>query len=318
MRLTIGTDFSGIEAPLVALRALRVKVSHEFSSEICPDARRVIEETPPRILFGDVRKRSSRDLPRSLDIYVAGFPCQIFSPINRMTGHHAVVRRPLRFFAECLKVIHRCRPKVFILENVKGLQTTNGGRIYKNLNRELDNVCSKDYHLAVHILNTKDYGLPQNRERLFIVGLSKKIARAPLPCPKPKILKMSFKDLMEKNVRRRPISRVWQAKLDACAKQYTGDVFMSPNLVYLGCSASSIPKCLTQEGRGVYWSKTRKLSTIREELRLQGFPDSFHFPDGILDSKARKLIGNSMSVNVLRAIFTEIFKCCKGLKRGIH
>jgi site-specific DNA-cytosine methylase len=69
--------------------------------------------------------------------------------------------------------------------------------------------------------------------------------------------------------------------------------------------------CLTRRGGGAYWSGAHILSTVREELRLQGFPDSFRFPEGLSESACRGLSGNSMSVNVLRALFKQIFREAK-------
>ena len=69
--LRVGTDFSGMETPILALEALKVKYRHLFSSDICPIARRVIEEKfNPEVLYGDVHKRGTADLPRKLDIYI--------------------------------------------------------------------------------------------------------------------------------------------------------------------------------------------------------------------------------------------------------
>ena len=315
--LRVGTDYSGMESPLVALQTMRVRFRHEFASDVDAGARRVIEERfRPRRLFHDVLKRSPRALPAGLDLYVAGFPCQAFSSINSLTGHHALPRAPLRHFDQCLKVVATCRPKAFVLENVPRLLSVHGGRTFKALRARLVGACARHYHLSTHVLDSKDFGLPQHRRRLYIVGLRKTVADGPMPPPRPRALRTTFADLVEKGAARRPITPAAQRRFDACARQFRRPVFIPPVLSSMLCTGTTdVPGCLTRAGGGVYWSKRRLLSTVREELRLQGFPDSFVFPEGVSDRKARELIGNSMSVNVLRAIFRQIFRSCRGLGR---
>lgn len=305
--LLVGTDYSGIEAPIIALKGMNQKISHEFSSEICPHATKVIEARfRPKVLFENALSR--RKLPSQLDIYIAGFPCPVFSQINSLTGNHANVQKPLLHFQNCLSVVKSCKPKVFILENVKNIKYTAKGRIWKSMQRSLETTCKQNYHLVAHVLNTKDFGIPQNRERIYIIGLRKDIAVKPLSCPKMKPLKLKFEDLVEKRGRRRPISLQTQRRIDKCGKKYAYPTFMSFSLLFRRCHGSKIPPTLSKHGQGIYWSKKKILSTVREELRLQGFPDSFKFPEGMSDSVCRQLIGNSMSVNVLKAIFKQIFK----------
>ena len=305
--LRVGTDYSGIEAPIVTLRALHQPVSHEFSSEICPHATKVIKALfKPKVLFANALKQ--RTLPSKLDIYVAGFPCPIFSQINSLTGNHADARNPLVHFKNCLSVVKACKPKVFILENVKNIKHTQGGKIWKKLHQSVRNVCESHYHLVTHKMNTKDYGAPQNRERMYIIGLRNDIARKPLSCPKTKPLKIKFEDIMEKRAQRRAISPKMQQRYDKCSKQIPLSSFMPVSILRMKCCGSPLPPCLTRRGEGIYWSKRNILTTVREELRLQGFPDTFKFPEGMSGTVCRQLIGNSMSVNVLKALFKQIFK----------
>ena len=236
--------------------------------------------------------------------------------MNSLIGNRdAIKKNPLQYFRECLKAVKTSRPKAFVLENVRALQSSNGGKVYGKLLRELRSACARRYFLSLHVLNTKDYGVPQNRERLYIVGLSRSVAKGPLSTPPSVPLKMRFEDIVEKKTKRRAIGPELRAKLDACARNYAHPVFMSPNLTHMKCSASAGPVCLTRRGGGIYWSKKKILSTVREELRLQGFPDFFRFPPSVSENVARQLVGNSMSVNVLRAIFREIFKRCKYFKK---
>ena len=261
----------------------------------------------PATLFEDALQ--PRTLPSKLDLYIAGFPCPVFSKLNSLTGKHRFVKNPLKHFKNCLSVVKACKPRVFILENVKNIKHTEGGRIWTRLQRHLRSACQSQYHLASHVMNTRDYGVPQNRERVYIVGLRRDVARKPLSLPKARPLTMKFEDIMEKRVPRRVISPKMRQQYDACAKRlHLLSVFMPVSILRMKCTGSSIPPTLSKEGRGLYWSKEKILTTVREELRLQGFPDTFAFPEGMSDTVCRQLIGNSMSVNVLKALMNQIFE----------
>ena len=311
--LTVATDYSGIEAPLLALTSMRQKISHEFSSETCSNATQVIKArfNPKRLFPNALTKRI---LPRKLDIYVAGFPCPVFSSISALGGYHQNERNPLKHFKNCILVAKACKAKVFILENVKNIKHTQGGQIWKRLQQHLRKECGSQYHLVSHVLNTKDYGIPQNRQRVYIIGLRRDIAFKALSCPQKVPLTLRFEDLMEKRAQRRTISLKTQRRYDSCATRFAYPIFMSITLPH--CSGSKTPVCLTKSGQGMYWSKKNIVTTVREELRLQGFPDTFKFPEGMSDTVCRQLIGNSMSVNVLKALFKQIFKETKLTKQN--
>jgi site-specific DNA-cytosine methylase len=316
MVLRVGTDYSGIEAPIVALKRLGVGVDHIFSSEICPIARKVIEDKfRPRTLYGDALLRGPRSLPSHLDLYVAGFPCQIFSPINNITGRNRNPRRPLRHFVACLDTIRRCKPHVFVLENVPGLLTAKSGAYGAAIKRELAPL-GRRYHVSLLVLNSRDYGSLQHRSRIFIVGVSKTRATSPIRPPPRVSSRRTFVDILEKGrgLERPRLSPKEKARFDRCARQYPHPVFMSKAMMGMRCSGSPHPPCLTRHGKGIYWSKRGIITTVREDMRLQGFPEDFRFPAGISNTRARELVGNSMSVDVLKALFREIFKRCKGFK----
>lgn len=123
--IRVGTDCSGIEAPIQALKQLGIPHKHVFSCEIDKYAREsILANYKPEILFTDMTKRKTKDTP-DIDLYVCGFPCQSFS----MAGLREGVDDPRgTIFWQCLKVIKHKLPRVFILENVKGLLTINEGK----------------------------------------------------------------------------------------------------------------------------------------------------------------------------------------------
>jgi DNA-cytosine methyltransferase len=121
----------------------------------------------PERLYGDVLKRNASVLPKKLDLYVAGFPCPVFSTLSSLTGRHQAAR-PLRHFAACVTAIRACRPTAFVLENVPALVKARGGSHFAEVRRAL---AALPYRVAYTVLNARDYGSPQNRKRLFIVGV---------------------------------------------------------------------------------------------------------------------------------------------------
>ena len=177
--LRVGTDCSGIEAPIQALKKLRIPFRHIFSSEIDKFCIQSIKANyNPDIIFGhkeglypngDITKRLISDVP-DIDLYVAGFPCQPFSTAGKRKGF--LDNRGNVFFS-CLEVIRVKKPTYFILENVRGLLHHNKGETWKVIWRELCKLTN--YHVEWKVLNTKDYGIPQNRERVFIIGIKSSV-----------------------------------------------------------------------------------------------------------------------------------------------
>ena len=175
--LRVGTDCSGIEAPIQALRQLGIPFRHVFSSEIDKFCIQSIKANyEPEILFGDpdgpfkdgdITKRNIDDVP-DMDLYVCGFPCQPFSDMGTRSG---LFDSRGTVYRACVDVIRTKEPRCFVLENVRGLLTNDGGATWKTILADLHELSeSCGYTLSWKILNTRDYGLPQNRERVYIVG----------------------------------------------------------------------------------------------------------------------------------------------------
>jgi len=197
VRIRVGTDCSGIEAPIVALKLLGIPFDHMFSSDIDENCRKVIEMNfRPRKMYKDVTKRDYSLLPK-LDLYVAGFPCQAFSGLR----HDATGFQDPRgtIFFECAETIRHTRPRCFLLENVRGLLSHDNGRTFDTIIHYLNNMDM--YHVTYAVLNTIDYNLPQNRPRVYIVGICKNIRRREcFKFPDPVPLKINVSHLMDKDV----------------------------------------------------------------------------------------------------------------------
>jgi DNA-cytosine methyltransferase len=184
-KLRVGTDCSGIEAPIQALTQLGIPFTHVFSSDIDKFCIQSIKANyEPQILFGDkdgpfpngnITTRSIDDVP-DIDLYVCGFPCQPFSQAGDRKGFKD---KRGNVFWSCLEVIETKQPKYFILENVKGLLghdkpvgTKRGkyGNTFNVIWSALIELEKYGYKVQWKVMNTRDYGIPQNRERVYFVG----------------------------------------------------------------------------------------------------------------------------------------------------
>lgn len=206
--MKIGTDCSGIEAPIQAIKRLGIDFEHIFSSDIDKHVKDVSDKIyKPGIFYPDLMARDNTKAPKA-DLYVAGFPCQAFSIAGKRSGFDDV--RGTVFFG-CADYIKQQQPEVFILENVKGLLSHDSGKTHNTIiellsgnggtvNGQMGIPYYDDglgYHVWQKVLNTKDFGVPQNRERWFCVGFKKP---REYRFPKPFRLETRLKDLLEPEV----------------------------------------------------------------------------------------------------------------------
>jgi DNA (cytosine-5)-methyltransferase 1 len=274
-----------------------------FANDIDPRSKRTFEVNTPNIPFEckslvDVQPS---DLPE-FDCLTGGFPCQPFSVSGKRLGFQDT--RGTLFF-KIAELLHHKRPRTFLLENVKQLYHHDEGRTFKTILRVLREDLGYDVHYQV--LNTLDYGLPQNRERVFIVGFDKP---TDFVFPEPVRLSISVRDLLETNVDEKYYYREGHKHYKAIANGVK-----DPDKVYQWrwsyirenkknvaptFLASYMQPTLVKVSDGI-----RGL-TPREGLRLQGFPDSFEFPEEFSDRDKMHQIGNSVSVPVINQIAQKI------------
>ena len=203
--IKIGTDFSGIGAPEQALIKLGIEHKSIFACDVDKYAKQsYLANYKTDKFYDDITKRNQENAPY-VDLYVAGFPCQAFSTSGKRKGFEDT--RGTLFF-DLLKYLKAKRPKYFILENVKGLLSHNGGRTFLTILDCLAKVTNGQYSLTNYedglnyyiyykVLNTKDYGLPQNRERVFIVGFRDE--KHSFKFPKKIPLELKLKDILQDN-----------------------------------------------------------------------------------------------------------------------
>jgi len=207
--LKVGTDFSGIGSPEAALRRLNLPHKNVFACEIDKFAKEsYLELNNPDTFYQDITTRNHSEVEQ-LDLYVAGFPCQAFSYAGKRKGFADETRGTL--FFDVAEFIRVNQPNCFILENVRGLVSHDKGRTFQTITDILSNGGGSlngqvgldtidnglGYHVYYKILNTKNFGIPQNRERIFIVGFKNwREFRFPKEFP----LDITLKDLLEDDV----------------------------------------------------------------------------------------------------------------------
>lgn len=300
--LRVGTDCSGIEAPIQALKQLRILFSHEFSSEIDKHCIASIRANyHPKILYGDMMERDLKTVP-DIDLYVCGFPCQPFSIAGSRQGVHDPRGT---VFWECLRVLQFKEPAMFVLENVKGLLSIDGGIVFQTIMSELDKLT--EYHVNWKVLTTSDYGIPQSRQRVFIVGIKKKVMKKAFEWPEPIPLnkRQSLKSFIDrKDVRQdmptpRQQSLVNRVPIEACFVNFS---FQNNSV------SNSNVMCPTITANCKLWCvPMHRYANIKEHLKLQGF--STYFKQVVSDAQMKKQIGNSMSVNLVKALLKVMIEC---------
>jgi len=295
--LRIGTDCSGIEAPIVALQQLNIPFLHVFSSEIDPSCISTIQANfQPQILYRDMRQRSLQEIPE-MDVYVCGFPCQPFS----ITGNRKGTQDPRgTLFWECVRVIQQKRPLFFILENVPGILSIQDGKLFSSMMETLRNM--NGYFVDWKILNTKDYGIPQSRKRVFIIGFQTQYKQHEWKWPVSKPCK-SLHDYIDFS-NTQPHRNITPRMQHILANVPDGSKFI--NLSFARDTNLKTHRfCPTITASGNMWCvPLQRYASVKELLRLQGFPTRMKFHKSSI-WKIKRQIGNSISVNVLKALFFQ-------------
>tara|TARA_Y100000996_G_scaffold213101_1_gene167401 strand:+ start:3556 stop:4494 length:939 start_codon:yes stop_codon:yes gene_type:complete len=311
MKLNIGTDCSGIEAPIEALKKIKNKYDidydHIFSSETNKYAIDCIKENNnPKIIFGDIQKRKIVDVP-DIDVYVSGFPCQPYSRANKFKSE---VDPRLNLFEDCLKVILEKKPKCFILENVKTLKTLNNGYYFNQIINRLEN--NGSYNVYNKVINSKDQGIPQCRERLYIIGILKSDIKKEFVFPQDVKMKP-----LEKF-----IDNTCNTKIDIKPSNYNLFKKIPEDSIFIdiGFREAKFPNsnkwapCITAQPNMWCVPKQRK-ATIKEYLMLQGFPKSYKKPENVSEHQLKIRVGNSMTVNVIERLLINMFKSLDIIKK---
>lgn len=275
-----------------------------FSSEWDQFAQKTYKVNFGEIPQGDITKIEAETIP-DFDILLAGFPCQPFSSAGLKRGF-ADTRGTL--FFEIERIIKEKRPKAFLLENVKQLRTHDRGRTLRVI---LDHIIDLNYYVKYEILRAGDFGVPQNRERTYIVGFDKGYYdindEYDFRFPEPTFENTRLGDILETSV---------DEKYTLTDAIWTGFQKRKQNNINRGAGfgyclfnedspyVSTLVARYYKDGQEILIDQgpdrnPRKL-TPRECARLQGFPDSFIIP--VSNMQAYKQFGNSVAVPVVRAV----------------
>ena len=312
--------FAGIGGFRIAFQNLGGKCI--YSSEFDAKAQETYLANYGEMPFGDITKESTKSyIPQNFDILCGGFPCQAFSLAGRRLGFKDETRGTLFFEIEA--ILRKHQPKAFFLENVKGLAIHDKGRTLKTILTHLDNA---GYDVVPpQVLNAMDYGGPQHRERIYIIGFRKDlhvdIARFQYPEPqtvgdnRPKFL-----DVMEKEVPsvKYYLSTVYietlkrhRARHEAAGNGFGYEIIDTngvANAIVVGGMGRErnliVDKRLKDftpvtHIKGEVNREGIRRMTPREWARLQGFPDSFKIV--VADASAYKQFGNSVAVPAIQA-----------------
>lgn len=261
------------------------------------------------IVLGDINTISLEDIP-DYDVLIAGFPCQPFSMMGHELGFEDI--RGTLFFriAEIIdaKIKVGKKPRAIILENVRALKTHNGGKTYATISR----ILQQDLGYTVHsmILNSAKFGVPQTRNRTFIVCFANH--SAVFHEPKEIILKKTLRNLLEENVPDKYFlsERILPTILSDGTGGYKAKSQIDLPVARPLCATMAKMHRACQDNYVTQQGRIRRL-TPRECARLQGFADDFII--SVSDSQAYKQFGNAVTVNVARAVAKEVRKTLEAI-----
>ncbi|MBN2965468.1 DNA cytosine methyltransferase [Sulfurospirillum sp. T05] len=282
-----------------------------FASEIDKFARQTYAANFNDMPHGDITCIDAQSIPAH-DILLAGFPCQAFSVAGHRKGFEDT--RGTLFF-EIARIAAHHRPKMIFLENVKGFKNHDGGKTFSVVKQTLETL---GYRVFAKVLNAKAYGVPQNRERIYIVCFLNYESDFVFPVPLKKEVRVSH--ILEKKVDKKYTlsDRLWaghQKRKQAHKEKGNGFGYS----LFDGASpyTSTISARYYKDGSEILIAQQgqnpRKL-TPREAARLQGFGDEFNIV--VSDTQAYKQFGNSVAVPVIESIAVLVRSVLEGSKKG--
>lgn len=220
--------------------------------------------------YGDIKLINTDELP-DFDLLVGGFPCQAFSIAGKRKGFDDT--RGTMFF-ELARILRAKQPRLFVFENVKGLLSHDNGNTFRTIISTLDEL---GYDVQWQVLNSKNHGVPQNRERIFIVGHLRGTRR-------PEVF--PFGESNSKN--NEPATKLQ---------------VQHSNTLRTGYGSKGSNETYVQEKPTLTDYRIRRLSPVECE-RLQGFPDNW--TDIVSDTQRYKTLGNAVTVNVVRDVMQKM------------
>lgn len=249
--------------------------ANEISEAACKTYRKNLGE---HITQGDISEEIN-NLPESADVIIGGFPCQDISINGKMLGINGKRSSLYTYIVEAVKKV---RPKVFVAENVGGLLLKANSESFAKI---MEDFGSLGYNVSCHLYHAEDYGVPQTRERVFIVGTQKDLPEFEPPVPTtadaPVTVKTAIEDLEDKP-ENKAFSHIW-SKANVSGEQGNRRMVADrPGYTIRAECHGNIQ---------FHYSLPRRIS-MREAARIQSFPDDFLFPCGLRDTERQ--IGNAV------------------------
>ena len=277
----------------------------------------------PFEIAGDITEVKEADIP-SFDICLAGFPCQAFSMAGRHGGFNDDYKGRCRgtLFQDVVRICDYHKPKVIFCENVKGLTIHDRGRTFEVIRGAFEEI---GYRVFYQILNSKDFGVPQNRERIYLVCFRNDIAPKEFAFPEPTGKKTCIRDIMDPapvpskyylsetymqtlinhRARHEAMGHGFGYEIrdldDIAGAIVCGGMGRERNLIIDNREHSLVP---TTHIKGEINKDGVRKMTPREWARLQGFPEDFKLT--LSDTHLYKQFGNSVTVSVIQAIAEKI------------
>jgi DNA (cytosine-5)-methyltransferase 1 len=260
--------------------------------------------------FGDITKINPKDLP-NFNLFTGGFPCQAFSSIGSGLGE--LDSRGTLFY-DIIRICEAKKPTFILLENVKGLTTNSHKPTFDKILSELKRI---GYNVQWKILNSKDYGVPQNRERVWIFATTKKIPFGWHFEPKKETLKKFFKDFVEKEVDKKyylsqaqtkrlteKTGVTFKVKEISCFDRYNKQIRKDGICMTISPPYHNIMRIVEPKRNGA--DKVRKM-TPTEHFKFMGFNDGEIDLDGFSYNQLGNCAGNGWDINLVSKIMKKIY-----------
>jgi len=305
-QIDIGFDFIDLFAGIGGTRIAFSDAGGRcvFGSEWDSHSRRTYFANFGEMPTGDITKLQMPEIPK-FDVLVAGFPCQPFSSIGLRQGFRHKTQGTL--FHNIAQIIESKGPSAFLLENVAGLETHDSGRTIQTISNVLGDL---GYIVERKILDAAEFGVPQHRRRMYIVGFKRRSfgAKFPMSWPAPSSRRVGIGKFVERNVSGYSISRHLQrVYIFNDKKDNRPQVISTETTTPVKTLVASYHKIQRLTGTFVRDGETGlRLLTENECRAIMGFPSTFKIPESVSRTQMYRQYGNSVAVPVVRKIAFEM------------
>ena len=318
MTLRVGSDFSGLDTAYWALCRLGIPFRHVFACDCDKASLKVLRFLQPEVIYEDVRLRNIAEMP-GVDLFTYGPPCQPYSPQGNRAGD-SIEMGQLGLFS--LAYILHHKPKITLMEQVKDVAQSDFFQLV------LKELAKAGYSLYAQVLKSSDYGVPQARERIYLVALLDPVEEFSFPEPVPCCSASSLIDQLAPEqfqvapdigpaggkTRQNNVLQQLQLCIDSGVNPYQEPVFVTSGASSSRCNYM-VGLCMTitrsEAQRQGFWCTTKGgVLEPHEVARFQGFPDNFldWRSLGIPDSQFCALLGNAMTFNVLLHLLPRLLR----------